>query len=183
MSINQKGFVNILLITVLVAIVAISGYFVISKNSSASNKPLAQQPVAPNSPSKKTISQIKTGTSFGMCGGYCYREFTISSTKIAYNARGWGDESYPEIKKEISFSSDEWQSLIDTIDTKEFNLLPERIGCPDCADGGAEWIEITDGKAVKKVEFDFGDSISGNESFLKKLREIRNNALSQIDKQ
>ncbi|MDO8435184.1 MAG: hypothetical protein Q7S89_00695, partial [bacterium] len=89
---------------------------------------------------------------------------------------------YPEVKKEIQISSDEWNSLVGALDVKKFNLLPERIGCPDCADGGAEWIEIFDGKATKKVTFEYGASISGIDPFITKLREIRKNVSSQFDK-
>jgi len=192
---NQKGFANIVLIVVIVAIVAIGGYFVISKNSPAPatsptiTNPLPQQPVVPTSnnpvvpttPSKATVIEIKTGTSFGECGGYCKMEFVINSKNIIYIKSGW-NKSYPEVKKEISISPDEWSNLVGTLDVKKFNLLPEIIGCPDCADGGAEWIEIFDGKAVKKVTFEYGTSISGIDPFVKKLRDIRKNVSSQFDK-
>ena len=37
----------------------------------------------------------------------------------------------------------------------EVFALKEIIGCPDCLDGGAEWIEVScDGKA-HRVEFDY----------------------------
>ena len=193
---NQKVFASIVLIVVIVAIVAIGGYFIISKNSPAPatsptiTNPPPQQPVVPTSnnpvvpttPSKATVIEIKTGTSFGECGGYCKMEFVINSKNIIYIKSSWDNSSYPEVKKEILISSDEWNSLVGNLDVKKFNLLPERIGCPDCADGGAEWIEISDGKATKKVTFEYGASISGIDPFVKKLREIRKNVSSQFDK-
>jgi len=195
MNMNQKGLASIVLIIVIVAIVAIGGYFVISKNYPAPatspiiTNPLPQQPVVPTNnnplvpttPSKATIIEIKTGTSFGRCAGYCTTEFVINSKNIIYIKSG-RDKSYPEVKKEILISSDEWNSLVGTLDVKKFNLLLEKIGCPDCADGGAEWIEIFDGKAGKKVTFEYGASISGIDPFVKKLREIRKNVSSQFDK-
>jgi hypothetical protein len=43
------------------------------------------------------------------------------------------------------------------IDQIGFVNLPKTIGCPDCADGGAEWIEIISGSGGKsqKVTFEY----------------------------
>ncbi len=55
---NQKGFTNIILIVVIVAIVAVGGYFVFSKKS----EPIAQQPTPTptqtNTPTKTSASPI-----------------------------------------------------------------------------------------------------------------------------
>jgi len=55
---NQKGFANIVLVFVIIAIVAVSGYFVFVKKS----EPVAQQPPAPatNTPPPRTTSPTPT---------------------------------------------------------------------------------------------------------------------------
>ncbi len=57
---NQKGFANIILIAIVVAIVAIGGYFVFVKKS----EPVAQQSPSPvtNTPSAPTVSPTPTPT-------------------------------------------------------------------------------------------------------------------------
>jgi len=118
------------------------------------------------------IKTIKTGTSFGKCVGYCKMVLDINSKSISYIKSGWDNSSYPEVQRKIQISPKEWNSLVNALNVKKFNLLPERIGCPDCADGGAEWIEISDGKTTKKVTFEYGASISEIDSFIKKLRKL-----------
>ena len=52
-----------------------------------------------------------------------------------------------------------------------FFILDERIGCPDCADGGSEWIEIGTKNKIYKVTFEYGDSLKGLDELLKLVRE------------
>ena len=129
----------------------------------------------PNPSSQQLI--IKTGTSFGECVGYCKKELVITSEKMTYIKSSW-DGSTPEVRNELVTSSEKWNILINNLKEDKFNSLPEVIGCPDCADGGAEWIEIFDGKTNKKVTFEYGASISEIDSLVKELREIRNDITS-----
>ena len=57
-------------------------------------------------------------------------------------------------------------------------MLDDRIGCPDCADGGAEWIEIDSMDGVKRVTFENGQTVNGIEPLVEKLRQLRNQYLS-----
>ncbi len=183
---NRKHIV--LIIVLIVALGAIT-YFFVSKNSPApatapvTTNPPPQQPVVPGNnpvaPNKATIETIKTGTSFGMCAGYCVTELVINSKSIIYIRSG---DERPEVKNEISLPPDKWNVLVNALDIKKFNLLPEKIGCPDCADGGAEWIEINDGKTIKKVTFEYGASISEIDPLRKILSEVREDVSSQFDK-
>ena len=38
---------------------------------------------------------IKTGTSFGFCGGYCSLEATITESKIEFISSSWDTIKYP----------------------------------------------------------------------------------------
>jgi hypothetical protein len=60
-----------------------------------------------------------------------------------------------EITCENAISPEEYEDLAGLIDTEAFFRLPETIGCPDCADGGAEWLEIRNGSKVHKVTFEY----------------------------
>jgi len=101
------------------------------------------------------ISQIKYGTSFGMCVGYCKREILLKSGSVTYSRSGWIDTietiSCTELLSELS-----WNSFKSVLDSKKFFELPQIIGCPDCADVGSEWIEIEALSGKKhKVTFEY----------------------------
>ncbi len=161
-------------------IILISLMFPFACSSNIEPKP---SPKVASSPSptvipveNSNIEYIKTGTSFGHCLGYCQEIFTITSDKINYVAKINGEPlpAYPEITRNDPFTETDYNNLVKLIDLNNFKTLPERIGCPDCADGGAEWIEIKYGNTVKKVEFEFNKPIDKITSLLEKLRALRN---------
>ena len=121
---------------------------------------------------------IKTGTSSGFCIGYCDKEFTITSEKIIlvetgrdYISETW--QELPEKTQEASLSQEEWNELVELVDFQIFRELPDKIGCPGCADAPVIWIEISIDDQTKKIEFENGDKIPEIENLIKKLLEIR----------
>ncbi len=44
-------------------------------------------------------------------------------------------------------------SVVKSIDYESFKKLNEIVGCPDCADGGAEWVEIMKGDSEAQSDF------------------------------
>ncbi len=65
-----------------------------------------------------------------------------------------------------------WDSFKKTVDLNDFFSLPEIIGCPDCADGGAEWLEIEDFSGKKyKVTFEHGNTPLEIKNAIAALRE------------
>jgi hypothetical protein len=145
---------------------------------------------------EETLS-IKTGTSFGHCMGYCRQEFVVTKNKIVYtqipNLRGAESKSVPVLKQELPISNKQWIDLLKVNDMAAFKQLPNTIGCPDCADGGAEWIEVnkldhTDPKTLKrfysskKVSFEYGKPLPANNTFAVKLRNLRTEIIKQYSK-
>jgi len=126
-----------------------------------------------NEPDGNEIT-IKTGTSFGECKGYCILEATITSTQVIYVSSSWDKENNPDKTENIPLSYKEWEAITETIDMDEFEELDETIGCPDCADGGSEWIEIILKDRRKKVTFEYEQPLEGTNELLKILRIIRN---------
>jgi hypothetical protein len=51
--------------------------------------------------------------------------------------------------------------------------LDSIIGCPDCADGGAEWFEIVTNDTVERVTIEYGDSLEGLNNYIDLLRSVR----------
>lgn len=114
------------------------------------------------------ITEIKFGTSFGMCFGYCIQEVVFvpgSITKTLTPQRN------PKLKeKACSLKFSEFESLVSKIDFAGFSSLEEQIGCPDCADGGAEWIEIISKEGSKRVTYEFGKEPKEVKSIIGELR-------------
>ncbi len=118
-----------------------------------------------------TFDYVRYGISFNMCLGYCMRQVEITESDITFLARGWNfTDTIPDITCSQDITSDEWYELYSKIDMDAFNSLPEFIGCPDCADGGAEWIEISKEGDAHKVTFEYGDAPEEVESYINILR-------------
>ena len=103
------------------------------------------------------IIQINYGTSFGKCRGYCVHNTYITKEWTVKMDKTWTDSiryptKYDSTKTKLSF----WDTLITKYKQSNFSKLDERIGCPDCADRGAEWLEIIrNNELKKKVTFDY----------------------------
>ena len=116
---------------------------------------------------------IKTGIFFGMCGGYCKSEVEIVNRDVVFIASSWSNPNYPDTMLNGNISIQEWDSLIESVDMDSLLSLDDIIGCPDCADGGGEWIEITKVDTLKRVTFEYGETVESIQSLIEKVRVIR----------
>lgn len=119
---------------------------------------------------------IKNGTFFGMCGGYCLTETTIREAGASYRESSREPDKFPDKNKSLALTADEWRDLVDAVDMGALTALDSIIGCPDCADGGGEWIEIQNGAQTKRIVFEHGASVASIDGLLEKIREIRERA-------
>ena len=122
------------------------------------------------------IIKIKYGTSFGECIGYCYNEITVDPESVAYTTSGWAD-TIKTINCSENINMQNWLAIKFKINTVAFFALPATIGCPDCADGGAEWIELElANRSRHKVTFEYFNepAITGN--YIEDLREFMKTA-------
>lgn len=120
---------------------------------------------------------VRSGTSFGMCAGYCLRDLRVDSTDLLYTKRSWGrgSSTLPDSLLADTITPLRWAALKETVAAKyeAFSKLDTIIGCPDCADGGAEWIEIEQGATVRRVTFEYGKEIPEIKELIAIVREIR----------
>lgn len=123
-----------------------------------------------NASTETTVLSIKHGTSFGHCRGYCTKEKIYTPTAIESIETSRDPEREPAKNSLSDFSESEFKALVATIDFEKWNALEERIGCPDCADGGAEYIEITTTKGTKRVTFEYGANVEPIQALILKLR-------------
>jgi hypothetical protein len=99
-------------------------------------------------------TSISYGTSFGMCVDYCSRTMIIVDQKVSYTKSKHG--ANPDSKTCIkAISEEEIKAIKSLLQTSKINSLPEVIGCPDCLDGGAEWIEVTTNGKKHRVTFEY----------------------------
>lgn len=118
---------------------------------------------------------VKYGISFNMCLGYCIRSIKIFDSKIEYEKRGRDlNSNLPKIFVSESISNYYWISLVQKLNFDKFMQLDSIIGCPDCADGGAEWIEIKKNDKIHKITFGYGNEPETVKSFIGYLRTYLN---------
>lgn len=116
---------------------------------------------------------IRWGSSFGMCVGYCTQvlEATPERLRLTRSSRDPGD--YPTRTVERPITAAEWQSLRSALEDAPFLRLEETHGCPDCADGGAEWVEVVEPALEKRVTFEYGESPREIADLVASLRALR----------
>lgn len=118
------------------------------------------------------IISVTHGTNFGHCRGYCRKEVVFTEGQIEYIESSVDSEKNP-VKVENFKNASSWKSITDKIDWEKFNNLQESYGCPDCADGGSEYIEIKTASATKRVTIEFGKDLIELEPLLTELRNQR----------
>ncbi|HEY9841983.1 MAG: hypothetical protein ACAI44_04190 [Candidatus Sericytochromatia bacterium] len=119
------------------------------------------------------ISRLGFGSDAGLCIGYCHRsiQITAQSMRVVESA-SQEKEKYPD--RIISQPTDAatWQKLVGLADWKVFSALPERIGCPDCADGGADWVELHNGDQSRRVTFEPPAGLPQQAALLTELKRL-----------
>ncbi|WP_316827401.1 hypothetical protein [Pedobacter miscanthi] len=120
----------------------------------------------------KNLNSITYGSSFGMCVGYCSNSLMISDLKLTFSKSNNGQ---PAVTKTCSktISEADVAALKNELNINKISSLPEVIGCPDCADGGAEWIAINaDGKQYK-ITYEYGKAPKELEAAVAKLKVLK----------
>ena len=118
--------------------------------------------------------EINYASSFGMCVGPCRKKMNVVNNALTFTvyytegrgAVGGTPKTYKETSDIILQNS-----LSKSIDYEAFKKLKNVIGCPDCADGGAESVEIIKGNIKHKVTFEYGKAPKEIESLVTILRE------------
>ncbi|CAF3952062.1 unnamed protein product [Rotaria sp. Silwood1] len=132
---------------------------------------------------KSNVLSISSGTSFGRCIGYCRKSITVTSTppQVSISKKAnFNQASYPPVYAKLPLTSSEWISLVNLVNLETFQSLDDRIGCPDCADGGAEWLQINWANGSKRVTFENGKTVKDIEKLIAKLRQMRQAYLSEM---
>jgi hypothetical protein len=131
----------------------------------------------------KNIRSISSGLSFGMCRGYCQQSINVTSNPsrlVASKEPNFAQNAYPSVQRQFPFSSAQWQQLASLVNAKTLTALGDTIGCPGCADGGIEWIQVDWTAGTKRVTFESGHAIKGLEGLIENLQQMREEYLDQL---
>jgi hypothetical protein len=100
---------------------------------------------------KKTAT-ITYGYSFGQANSYQLLQLNENLFLYEHESAAF------KINKRCSKAadSDAFADIMTRVDLKKFRNLPNTIGCPDCADGGAEFVEIKADGEIHRVTYNYG---------------------------
>lgn len=118
---------------------------------------------------------ISSGTFFNMCIGYCSTELVVDSTTVTFAVTSPDTIHYPRLTRSATLSRAEWQRIRALAKPAAFSSVAGVHGCPGCADGGAEWVEIRTSESSIRATFDYGrvlDPISDLQSEVRALRQM-----------
>ena len=116
---------------------------------------------------------IRGGTSFGMCVGHCTTELTIDETEVVFTETSREPDRFPARTRTAELTAGEWAEIVALADPDDFEGLPPTLGCPDCADGGAEWVEVEHQGERRRVTFEHGSQVPQIAPLVERIREIR----------
>lgn len=119
------------------------------------------------------IVSITHGISYGHCRGYCTTELVLEPNLAQFTRSSRDAINYPEDKKYRPVLPENWKNINASFDQEKWNAMDSIIGCPDCADGGAEYLIITTKSGSKKVTIEAGSEFPGLEDMVKIIRTLR----------
>jgi hypothetical protein len=105
----------------------------------------------------ESVALVRHGTSYGECIGYCLKDIEVFSSRVSFRAMAnHPTKKLPTISNEVALAKQDQVELLRLLAGVSVEGLAERIGCPDCSDGGAEWIEINRNGQFKRITFEKG---------------------------
>jgi hypothetical protein len=118
------------------------------------------------------VTALRTTTSFGFCLGYCRATLEVTAggmTLVEDSPRG----DVPPVRRTAAISDSEWRQLTALVNRGVFEALPATVGCPDCADGGAESLEVVSSDWQDAVTFEYGAVMPPLQPLLESMRTLR----------
>ena len=127
---------------------------------------------SPTHPSETPVAFVHS-VSFGFClpSSYCTSRLELSEDEavLTYVSREAGS-----IVRRQAVDAALWRTVTSALQPAALRSLPGTVGCPDCADGGTERIEVTfDDGQTAAVSFEYRARVDGIDALAVALREVR----------
>lgn len=129
-------------------------------------------------PGPSAVTRVVSTTSFGMCVGYCTTRLEIAEGQAvlireARGGRGAPDPAQTPQRFTATLTAAEWQEIQRLAANADLDTLPDVVGCPDCADGGAEGLTIESAGGAESVSLEFGAVLAPAQPLLDRVRALR----------
>ena len=121
----------------------------------------------PDSPAA-SLPTVEWGSSFGMCVGFCASSLVVTpdGTATLTEAATRSPDVAPRIRARM-LTAAEQARLVAAAEAS--TVVTDTLGCPDCADGGAEYV----GRDGARVTFEYGGDAGAAAPLAEALRGIR----------
>ena len=121
-------------------------------------------------PDGESGTQIVSGVENPWTGGG--HEVRVLPAELQHDT--WPRYDAPHTTQAAPLDAATWDALLKAIDSAALTALPETVGCPGCADGTIEWLEVRRGTFHKRVRFSPWDDLgAGNAALLQQIRTLR----------
>ena len=115
------------------------------------------------------VTLVEWTSSFGFCppSAYCTTRLRVSGVDAVVTLES---RESPTVRRSVQLSAAEADALARAAAEARFEGLGPVIGCPDCADGGAETLSVTAGGEQDTVTFEYNASVARLEPLLSQMR-------------
>jgi hypothetical protein len=125
-----------------------------------------------------SVTRVVSTTSFGMCVGYCTTRLEISEGQAvlireARGGRGAPNPAQAPQRYATVLTPGEWREIQRLAANVDFDALPDTVGCPDCADGGAESLAVEGADGAESVSLEFRAAVPQAQPLLDRVRALR----------
>jgi hypothetical protein len=118
-------------------------------------------------------SAILRGTSFNMCVGYCTEMLAVDGMTLRLTQQSYNAAKYPTRTRTQPLTQADVDRLLGLVHPAEIMSVEGVHGCPDCADGGAESLEVVGADWRKSVTFEHGARMPELQPLLDRVRTLR----------
>ena len=130
-------------------------------------------------PSAANVTRVVSTTSFGMCIGYCTTRLELTEGQAVLireprGGRGGAINHHAEPQRfSRPLSGAEWRDIQRLAAQTDLTAVPDVVGCPDCADGGAEGLTIEGPSGAESVSLEFRADLPQAQALLNRVRALR----------
>jgi hypothetical protein len=126
-----------------------------------------------------SVTRVVSTTSFGMCIGYCTTRLEITEHEAVLireprGGRGGAINHHAQPQRHARpLSETEWRDIQRLAAQTDLTAVPNVVGCPDCADGGAETLTIEGPSGAESVSLEFRAQLPAAQALLDRVRALR----------